>query len=133
MEELDLENNALRNLVDTQSRRLQMWEASAQSQSMALAQSMRIHRKATSPDASPPKPESERVKKLEEDLCAAQAQREAAEHHFEKMERENEKLLLQVSNLRKYKERWERLKETARQKQRDREARGDGADAIRLA
>jgi len=40
-EELELENNALRQLLDTQSRRLQMWEASSQSQSQALAQSMR--------------------------------------------------------------------------------------------
>ena len=41
MEELHLENTALRQLLDTQSRRLQMWEASAQSQSQALAQSFR--------------------------------------------------------------------------------------------
>ncbi|KAK3077461.1 hypothetical protein LTS18_010201 [Coniosporium uncinatum] len=40
-EELELENSALRQLLDTQSRRLQMWEASSQSQSLALAQSMR--------------------------------------------------------------------------------------------
>ncbi len=50
MEELNLENSALRQLLDTQSRRLQMWEASAQSQSQALAQSFRAMQPAISPE-----------------------------------------------------------------------------------
>ncbi|OCK89063.1 uncharacterized protein K441DRAFT_483383, partial [Cenococcum geophilum 1.58] len=41
MEELELENTTLRALLDKQSRRLQMWEATSQSQSLALAQSFR--------------------------------------------------------------------------------------------
>ncbi|KAF2836708.1 hypothetical protein M501DRAFT_986990 [Patellaria atrata CBS 101060] len=50
-EELELENAVLRQLLDTQSRRLQMWEASSQSQSMALAQSLR-HNRTGSPSTS---------------------------------------------------------------------------------
>ncbi|KAF1991292.1 hypothetical protein K402DRAFT_444003 [Aulographum hederae CBS 113979] len=40
-EELELENEQMKKLLDMQSKRLAMWEASSQSQSMALAQSIR--------------------------------------------------------------------------------------------
>ncbi|KAF2497711.1 hypothetical protein BU16DRAFT_616310 [Lophium mytilinum] len=41
VEEIELENTTLRALLDKQSRRLQMWEATSQSQSLALAASLR--------------------------------------------------------------------------------------------
>ncbi|KAF2180696.1 hypothetical protein K469DRAFT_639041 [Zopfia rhizophila CBS 207.26] len=42
MEELQLENDTLRGLLDKQSKRLQMWEATSQSSYNALAQSFRV-------------------------------------------------------------------------------------------
>jgi hypothetical protein len=132
MEELDLENGALRQLLDTQSRRLAMWEASAQSQSMALAQSLRLARTSARsppagaalpggggaqgggvPPAAPP-PESERVREMEEALNAERARREAAEHRLDKSQRENEKLLAVLG---KYRDKWELLKESARKRE----------------
>ena len=123
MEELDLENGALRQLLDTQSRRLAMWEASAQSQSMALAQSLRLARtSARSPPAgaegggipAAAAPESERVREMEEALNAERARREAAEHRLDKSQRENEKLLAVLG---KYRDKWELLKESARKRE----------------
>jgi hypothetical protein len=131
MEELELENGALRQLLDTQSRRLAMWEASAQSQSMALAQSLRLARSsARSPPAGPalpgaadagggaallpPATESERVREMEEALNAERARREAAEHRLDKSQRENEKLLAVLG---KYRDKWELLKESARKRE----------------
>jgi hypothetical protein len=127
MEELELENNALRQLLDTQSRRLQMWEASSQSQSLALAQSLRFSRPRETATARGSIPstelESERVKELEEALTAERAQREEQQHRMEKMERENVKLL---GVLGKYREKWESLKESAREKQRNKAAAATG-------
>jgi hypothetical protein len=127
MEELELENNALRQLLDTQSRRLQMWEASSQSQSLALAQSLRFSRPRDTAAAQvsfpSSEPESERVKDLEEALTAERAQREEQQHRMEKMERENVKLL---GVLGKYREKWESLKESAREKQRTKAATTTG-------
>jgi hypothetical protein len=127
MEELELENNALRQLLDTQSRRLQMWEASSQSQSLALAQSLRFSRPRDTATARGSIPstelESERVKEREEVLTAERAQREEQQHRMEKMERENVKLL---GVLGKYREKWESLKESAREKQRNKAAAATG-------
>jgi hypothetical protein len=116
MEELELENNALRQLLDTQSKRLQMWEASAQSQSMALAKSLRFNASARMPPQQ--QTESERVHELQDQLAGERVQREALEHRNEKMQRENEKLL---GVLGKYKDKWEMLKENARQRERRKE------------
>ncbi|KAF2806176.1 uncharacterized protein BDZ99DRAFT_501088 [Mytilinidion resinicola] len=57
VEEIELENTTLRALLDKQSRRLQMWEATSQSQSLALAASLRnrgppgIHAATSDPSA----------------------------------------------------------------------------------
>jgi hypothetical protein len=115
MEELELENTALRQLLDRQSKRLQMWEASAQSQSMALAQSLRLNASARPPMQQT---ESEREHELQNQIAAERVQREALEHRLEKKERENEKLL---GVLGKYKDKWEMLKENARQRERRKE------------
>ncbi|KAI9851181.1 MAG: hypothetical protein M1838_004290 [Thelocarpon superellum] len=53
MEELHLENQALKQLSDTLSRRLHMWEVNAQSSSMALRQSLRAAAAVAQPSASP--------------------------------------------------------------------------------
>jgi hypothetical protein len=120
LEELELENNALRQLLDTQSHRIQMWETSAQDRTM-LAQSMRFGTRDTSRDrASIATTESDRVKELDEELSAERAQREALEHQNEKMQREKEKLLAALG---KYKDKWAMLKENARQRERNKQAK----------
>jgi hypothetical protein len=133
MEELELENNALRQLLDTQSRRLQMWEASSQSQSLALAQSLRFSRPKdavaalASPQVANPstEAESERIKELEDMLIAEKAQLETLEHRNDKLERENEKLL---SALGKYRAKWAKLTESARQREKNKAAAAAGTD-----
>jgi len=111
MEELELENTALRQLLDTQSRRLQMWEASAQAQSLAFSQSLRSARAPTS--GEPAAEDSAKVRELEEMLRTERAERDRLEHRNEKMERENEKLLAVLG---RYREKWEVLKEGARRR-----------------
>ncbi len=92
MEELQLENQALRALSDQLSKRLHMWEVNAQSSSMALQQSLR----ALGGD--------ERVKELEEQIRVGRKE-------MEKMARENEKLREVVA---RYRDKWEKLKQGAR-------------------
>ena len=120
MEELQLENNALRHLTDTLSRRLHMWEVNAQSSSMALHQSLRALQNhpaaspthqispaaSTAPDrGAPSNPDmNSRVKELEEMIRRYEKQ-------LQRVERENEKL---KSVIGRYRERWEMLKEGAR-------------------
>ena len=120
MEELQLENNALRHLTDTLSRRLHMWEVNAQSSSMALHQSLRALQNhpiasptnqispaaSTAPDRGVPSTAdtNSRVKELEEMV-------RRHEKELQRVERENEKLKSVVG---RYRERWEKLKEGAR-------------------
>lgn len=92
MEELQLENQALRALSDQLSKRLHMWEVNAQSSSMALQQSLR----AMGGD--------EKVKELEEQI-------KLGRRDVEKMARENEKLKGVVA---RYRGKWEELKQGAR-------------------
>jgi hypothetical protein len=126
MEELELENDALRQLLDTQSRRLQAWEASAQSQSMRLAQSMRFGRRDASTERAPvTSSESDRIKELDEELNAERAQRETLEHQNDKLQRANEKLLAALG---KYKDKWAMLKENARQRERNKQAKAAEQD-----
>lgn len=116
MEELELENTTLRQLLDSQSRRLQMWEASAQAQSLAFSQSLRSARGHA---AAEPADEGGRVGELEELLRAERAERDRLEHRNEKMERENEKLLGVIG---RYREKWEVLKEGARRRDKNKAA-----------
>lgn len=133
MEELQMENQALRHLSDNLSKRLHMWEVNAQSSSMALQQSLKaIHNqnaaaaasasptRQPSPAAStlPPLPQGgpaspaspvpwsadQRIKELEELV-------RRSEKELEKVGRENEKL---KTVLGRYRERWEKLKEGAK-------------------
>ena len=137
MEELHLENTALRQLLDTQSRRLQMWEASAQSQSQALAQSFRalhecppVHAPPIAPTASEATAAvdqdsdvaagtataavtaaEERVRKLEGEVKNTQQEMDACAAENAKFAKENEKLKVVIG---RYREKWEQLKAGAK-------------------
>ncbi|TID14706.1 hypothetical protein E2P81_ATG08661 [Venturia nashicola] len=140
MEELELENATMRNLLDTQSKRLQMWELSSQSQSMALQQSMRAVRqrpdlpntisdpttleRMTSRDSTEGDSDAKaKLKKLEDLLEVEREERLTLEQKNKKME----------STIGRYREQWERLKAGARKKESDRkanlEARGKAGES----
>ncbi|RAH66038.1 uncharacterized protein BO66DRAFT_394908 [Aspergillus aculeatinus CBS 121060] len=122
MEELQMENQALRQLSDTLSKRLHMWEVNAQSSSMALQQSLKAmhHPNTHSPDQPAPgssaamspvgdstlpaAEQDQRIKELEEAI-------RRSEKEMSQMGRENEKLR---DVLGRYRERWEKLKEGAK-------------------
>ncbi|KAJ5805878.1 uncharacterized protein N7503_003480 [Penicillium pulvis] len=121
LEELQMENQALKHLSDTLSKRLHMWEVNAQSSSMALQQSLRaIHHQSpeaaphgssvnTSPVAqmsvaNPLSDPDDKVKELE-DLVRR------GEQELERVGKENDKL---KNVLNRYRDRWEKLKEGAK-------------------
>ncbi|KAL8792455.1 MAG: hypothetical protein Q9195_004911 [Heterodermia aff. obscurata] len=112
MEELTLENQAIRDLLDVLSKRLAQFEMGSQSQSMALHQSLRMMHQS---QALPPLPTAgggvSRGGANEERLAALEEQLTAAQKEMERMGRENEKLKGVVG---RYRERWEKLKEGAR-------------------
>lgn len=121
MEELQLENEYLRSIVDNISRRLAEFEMGAQTSSLALQRSIRAMQApvaaagaggAEIPGGGGDRKDG-RVSALEEQL--AEIKKEA-----ERMGRENEKLRGVVG---RYRERWEKLKEGARVR---REVTGDG-------
>lgn len=113
LEELQLENQALKQLSDTLSRRLHMWEVNAQSSSMALQQSLRALQRSPGPTDGRRSSggggvsgdeASDRTRELEEQL-------RGVTRELEKLGRENEKLKGVVG---RYREKWEKLKEGAR-------------------
>ncbi|KAJ5304032.1 uncharacterized protein N7443_003692 [Penicillium atrosanguineum] len=134
VEELQMENQALKQLSDTLSKRLHMWEVNAQSSSMALQQSLRFmhHHNTGSPEqlahgfssaASPVAQMSTapamsdidpKIKELEE--LAHRKQQD-----LDRIAQENEKL---KTVLGRYRDRWEKLKEGAK----TRRAEGRPAD-----
>ncbi|CAL5871893.1 uncharacterized protein PFLUO_LOCUS6147 [Penicillium psychrofluorescens] len=133
LEELQMENQALKHLSDTLSKRLHMWEVNAQSSSLALQQSLRaMHHHnvpspehasstATSPTAqlssAPAMSESDpRVKELEEIV-------RRGEQELERVGRENAKL---TNVLGRYRDRWEKLKEGAKTRRAEGRQGGDG-------
>ncbi|KAH2288640.1 hypothetical protein KXW02_007354 [Aspergillus fumigatus] len=119
MEELQMENQALKHLSDTLSKRLHMWEVNAQSSSMALQQSLKAMHHHTGPwpdhaygaqgssaavTPSAAMDSDQRIKELEERM-------RRNEKELERVRRENEKLR---DVLGRYRERWEKLKEGAK-------------------
>ncbi|KAJ5716410.1 hypothetical protein N7493_008321 [Penicillium malachiteum] len=121
LEELQMENQALKHLSDTLSKRLHMWEVNAQSSSMALQQSLRAiqhqspeaHPNSASTNTSPTaqissahamSESADRVKELEEIV-------RRGEQELDRVGRENDKL---KNVLGRYRDRWERLKEDAK-------------------
>ncbi|KAJ5908374.1 hypothetical protein N7495_001056 [Penicillium taxi] len=124
LEELQMENQALKHLSDTLSKRLHMWEVNAQSSSMALQQSLRAihHHNTGSPEqtmhgsaglVSPSAPLSAapaisepdpRIKELEDIV-------RRGEKELARIGHENDKL---KDVLGRYRDRWEKLKEGAK-------------------
>lgn len=141
MEELALENQALKHLSDTLSRRLHVFEMSAQTSSAALAQSIRsLHRSPlTTPLLSP---ENSRGKHSSKGMEAAglmigsdeaMAKRIAEledilrknDARARKKDEENAKLKETIT---KYREKWDSLKAGAKaRREREREGRGGRA------
>ena len=134
MEELSMENQALKHLSDTLSKRLHVFEMSAQTSSAALVQSIRsLHNRSPmlSPESSRGKPISgktmvgldsgpeeathRRIADLEEILRKSDAR-------ARKKEEENVKLKEAIS---RYREKWESLKAGAKAR-RERERGGGG-------
>ncbi|QDS74800.1 hypothetical protein FKW77_002186 [Venturia effusa] len=129
MEELELENATMRNLLDTQSKRLQMWELSSQSQSMALQQSMRaVRQRPDLPNTIPDPANLERI--ASRDSADGDSDAKAKLKKLEDLlEVEREKMLtLEQKNKKmentigRYREQWEKLKAGARKKESDRKA-----------
>lgn len=124
VEELQMENQALKQLSDTLSKRLHMWEVNAQSSSLALQQSLRLmhHHNTGSPEqlaqgssaatspvaqmsSAPATSDMDpKIKELEE--LARLKQQE-----LDRIEQENERL---KNILGRYRDRWEKLKEGAK-------------------
>lgn len=114
MEELTLENEALRALADHLSKRLVEFEMGAQTSSLALQRSIRAMQSPVASDAGGGTRDADgRIAMLEEQI-------RAAEREVARMGKENEKLKGVVG---RYRERWEKLKEGARVR---REGTGDG-------
>ena len=125
MEELQLENEALRTLADHVSRRLLEFEMGAQTSSLALQRSIRAMQSQSPPVGAVAIPESSNGAGHSTDSAKAKAvvlEEKVAElkREAERMGRENEKLRGVVG---RYRERWEKLKEGARVR---REGTGDG-------
>ncbi|KAF2426544.1 hypothetical protein EJ08DRAFT_699842 [Tothia fuscella] len=124
-EELELEVKMLRKSLDIYAQRVQMWEMSAQSQSMALQQSIRAARPTPSLPATVSDPRSidtassadgnDKIKELEEMLQREREEREMLVGKNEKIAKENEKL---HANIGRYREKWEQLKAGARRRER---------------
>lgn len=108
LEELETENQILKQASDTLSKRLHMWEMNAQTSSMALHQSLRGALN-TSPvatmTATPRAPSIDpRIKELEDQL-------RRNKEDLERTGAENEKL---KSSLGRYRQKWDQLKEGAK-------------------
>ena len=112
MEELTLENAAMRDLLDVLSKRLAQFEMGSQSQSQALYQSFRMMKQSQnqSPAAGVRKGEPGDQGEVER-VGALEARLQAQQRELERMGKENEKLKGVVG---RYRERWEKLKEGAR-------------------
>lgn len=133
VEELHLENKGLKDMLDKLSKRLHAFEASAQSSSLALAESMRLRRPGSpgfggsggGGGGSSSGAEAvlrARNKDLEEQLAAALQRMDAVEKENKAMARA----------LERYREKWERLKAGAkarRQAQGTAEAAAEAEDA----
>ena len=109
MEELQLENESLRGVLDEMSRRLWQFEMGAQMGSVALHQSIRASMSKGPGDSGSPAASNDggadgRLVVLEEDM-------KRQKKEIERMGRENDKLKGVVG---RYRERWEKLKEGAR-------------------
>ncbi|KAL8782906.1 MAG: hypothetical protein Q9213_005018 [Squamulea squamosa] len=121
MEELQLENEAMKALLDQTSRRLLEFEMSAQTSSVALARSIRqlnmqnMETSATGAGGGGSKEAEEKMRALEEQILARVKE-------MAKVERENEKLKGVVG---RYRERFETIKAGARARRDERGKSGE--------
>ncbi|KAI6250514.1 hypothetical protein HI914_01436 [Erysiphe necator] len=122
IEELTMENASLKTAIDKLSKRLHTFEISAQYNSMALAESMRMMR-----DFSPARKEIDKgteIKIYQDEKSLRERVRELEEtmriraRENDNLKKEKEKLMGIVT---RYRERWEKLKEGAK-------SRRDGKD-----
>ncbi|CAG8978313.1 hypothetical protein HYALB_00005899 [Hymenoscyphus albidus] len=123
VEELNLENQSLKEVVDRLSKRLSAFEMGAQQSSMALQQSIRMMR-SSSPardQLANQDDEALRRKVIELEERVMLGAKEA-----ERLSRDNEKLKAVVS---KYRDRWEKLKEGAKTRREGSMAK-DGKDTM---
>lgn len=152
LEELALENETLKSLVDKQSKRLQMWETNSQNQFNALAQSYRARppaRLSSDPNAlahalsiganampalpSPPIPGMQAPQSPTQDAATAkriaelEAQLASQTHRLEDLSSTNAQLARQNEKdkqvIGRYREQWEKLKAGARKKEQERRER----------
>ncbi|KAL3483474.1 hypothetical protein BJX62DRAFT_220268 [Aspergillus germanicus] len=122
LEELQMENEALRHLSDTLSKRLHMWEVNAQSSSMALQQSLKAMHHMPSPEQHPQPTPSVPSPTALSSAPAASSEQDLRIKELEEMVRRHEKDLDQAGrenqrlqiHLDKHKARWANLKENAR-------------------
>ena len=148
LEELALENETLKSLVDKQAKRIQMWETNSQNQFNALAQSFRARpptRLSSDPNAlshampalpsppipgthaqdpqSPGVPDQDAAKKI----AHLEAQLAAQTHRLEDLSSTNAQLARQNEKdkqvIGRYREQWEKLKAGARKKEQERRER----------
>ncbi|KAI1986226.1 hypothetical protein LOZ53_004786 [Ophidiomyces ophidiicola] len=139
LEELQMENQALKHLSDTLSKRLHMWEVSSQSSTAALQQSFIAlqNQAAVSRQASPAptssqgpflKPEAQSpYSPMSNDAETLRKLEELVKHHeleLDRVGKENEKLKVLLG---RYRDRWEKLKEGARNR---REGNGQTANPV---
>jgi chromosome segregation ATPase len=109
VEELDMENRSLKDCIDKLSKRLHAFEMSAQQNSMALQESIRLMR--------PMSPAREVITGRGSDEALKRRVLELEEHvtlsgkEIDRLGNENEKLKNVVT---RYRERWEKLKEGAK-------------------
>lgn len=108
VEELDMENKTLKDCIDKLSKRLHAFEMSAQQNSMALQESMRLTRNMSPAREVMGRGGDEglkrRVLELEEHVSLGGKE-------IERLGKENDKLKSVVT---RYRERWEKLKEGAK-------------------
>lgn len=119
VEELDMENKSLKDYIDKLSKRLHAFEMSAQQNSMALQESMRLTR-----TMSPARELSGRGDEgLKQRLAELEEHVSRSGKEVDRLGRENEKL---KSVIIRYRDRWEKLKEGAKTR-RDASANKDAA------
>jgi hypothetical protein len=142
MEELALENDTLKAVIDKQAQRIQMWELNSQNSFNALAQSFRARgpgRNSSDPNAlaqalaahlpsppiaqqpsSPSPPDAKRIADLEAALSSQTAKVTDLMSNNEQLAKTNER---NTQVLSRYREQWEKLKAGARKKEQERRER----------
>ncbi|KAI0591493.1 hypothetical protein Alg130_01188 [Pyrenophora tritici-repentis] len=132
MEELALENDTLKSVIDKQAKRIQMWELNSQNSFNALAQSFRGARGPTGRDntnalaqalASQDADTTKRIADLEALLAAQNAKVADLMSNNEQLAKQNER---NAQVLGRYREQWEKLKAGARKKEMERREKKGG-------